>query len=285
MMIYIISFNFYGLALLWWLISGLLGLLAGYIIWARWKPKYIELQDEHLALNNKLSKLEGELQESQHRIAMLDGDIAVANGRVREMEALVEEGRANNSSTAGNSGDPEKLKVLKAKVREMRKALQIAHEHAETAKKDLETTKSDLKASDKTNKKWEAKIVELRHELNKLKTADVASKIDAAEKVRNANLSDDQKNAKSGFEKFKINDLKIIEGIGPKIADVLNDNGISTWKDLSNTTAEEIKSMLEKGGNRFSFANPTSWPKQASLAASENWDELAKLQDELDGGV
>lgn len=284
-MIYILSFNFYGLALLWWLISGLLGLLAGYIIWARWKTKYIELQDEHLALNNKLSKLEGELQQSQHRIAMLDGDIAIANGRVREMEALVEEGRANNNSTSGNSGDPEELKVLKAKVIEMSKALQIAHEHAETAKKDLETTKSDLKASDKTNKKWEAKIVELRHELNKLKTANVAFKIDAAEKARNASLADDQKNTKSGFEKFKLNDLKIIEGIGPKIAELLNDNGIATWKDLSSTNAKEIESILEKGGNRFSFANPISWPKQASLAASENWDELAKLQDELDGGV
>lgn len=283
-MIYILSFNFYGLALLWWLISGLLGLLAGYIIWARWKPKYHELQDEHLALNNKLSKLEGELQESQHRIAMLDGDIAVANGRVREMEALVEKGRAN-SDPSGQNDHEIKIKKLNAEVSELKKALRIAQEITHIAKKDLETTKSDLKASDNTNKKWEAKIVELRHELNKLKTANVASKIDAAEKVRNTSLTDDQKNAKSGFEKFKLNDLKIIEGIGPKIAELLNDNGIATWKDLSNTTAEEIKSILEKGGNRFSFANPTSWPKQASLAASENWDELAKLQDELDGGV
>ena len=68
----------------------------------------------------------------------------------------------------------------------MKKIVQKSHDIAEIAQKDLETTKSDLKASDNTNKKWEAKIVELRHELNLLKTANVASKIEAAEKERNS---------------------------------------------------------------------------------------------------
>ncbi len=185
-MIYVLSFDFIGLAWLWWLISGLLGLLIGYIIWARWKSKYNELRDESPALNNKLSKLEGQLQQSQHQIAMLEGDIAIANGRVREMEAVVKESKERTSIQTNTGGGDEELENLKAKVKEMKKIVQKSHDIAEIAKKDLETTKSDLKASDNTNKKWEAKIVELRHELNLLKTANVASKIEAAEKERNS---------------------------------------------------------------------------------------------------
>ena len=185
-MIYVLSFDFIGLAWLWWLISGLLGLLIGYIIWARWKSKYNELRDESLALNNKLSKLEGQLQQSQHQIAMLEGDIAIANGRVREMEAVVKESKERTSIQTNTRGGDEELENLKAKVKEMKKIVQKSHDIAEIAQKDLETTKSDLKASDNTNKKWEAKIVELRHELNLLKTANVASKIEAAEKERNS---------------------------------------------------------------------------------------------------
>ena len=185
-MIYVLSFDFIGLAWLWWLISGLLGLLIGYIIWARWKSKYNELRDESLALSNKLSKLEGHLQQSHHQIAMLEGDIAIANGRVREMEAVVKESKERTSIQTNKGGGDEELENLKAKVKEMKKIVQKSHDIAEIAQKDLETTKSDLKASDNTNKKWEAKIVELRHELNLLKTANVASKIKAAEKERNS---------------------------------------------------------------------------------------------------
>ena len=93
------------------------------------------------------------------------------------------------------------------------------------------------------------------------------------------------KTMKSGFGKFKENDLMIVEGIGPKIAELLNINGITTWKGLSDTPSRKIKSILEGAGSRFSLANPITWPKQAALAAAGNWEELAKLQDELNGGV
>lgn len=386
-MTYLLSFDFYSLSWLWWLVSGLLGLLAGYLIWARWKSKYHELEGKHHLLSNKSSKLEAELKENQHTIAILDGDIATANGRVREMEAIVKEAKKTADKT-DDSPHSEQINKLKEEVLEMTKAL-------EHSKQMAEITKSDLKASDNTNKKWEAEIVELRHELNGLKTANVASKIEAAEKAKTSSkkaavekpiqfdfskLSDKNlqivegigpkmelvlqeagvntwsdlankseievreildshgdkykminpeswalqaglastgqwkelitlqkqldtgtdsnidmtesklekslnKTMKSGFGKFKENDLMIVEGIGPKIAELLNINGITTWKGLSDTPSRKIKSMLEGAGSRFSLANPITWPKQAALAAAGNWEELAKLQDELNGGV
>jgi large subunit ribosomal protein L27 len=79
-------------------------------------------------------------------------------------------------------------------------------------------------------------------------------------------------------------DLKKIEGIGPKIAELLNEAGITTFAQLSETSVERIQEILEAAGPRFSIHNPSTWPKQAELAAAGKWDELKAWQDELDGG-
>jgi small subunit ribosomal protein S16 len=79
-------------------------------------------------------------------------------------------------------------------------------------------------------------------------------------------------------------DLKQIEGIGPKIAEVLNAAGIMTFAQLADTTAEKIKEILDAAEGNFAAHDPGTWPAQAKMAAEGNWDELKKWQDELDGG-
>lgn len=84
--------------------------------------------------------------------------------------------------------------------------------------------------------------------------------------------------------KWKWDDLKIVEGIGPKIADLLNKEGIRTWKQLSETSVDRLRSILDAAGPNFQIHDPATWPKQADLANQSKWDELKKLQDELSGG-
>lgn len=84
--------------------------------------------------------------------------------------------------------------------------------------------------------------------------------------------------------KYKTNDLKIVEGIGPKIAELLNKAGIDTWKKLSVTTPEKIKEILDAAGPQYNIHDPGTWPAQAGLADNGNWDALKKIQDELKGG-
>lgn len=79
-------------------------------------------------------------------------------------------------------------------------------------------------------------------------------------------------------------DLKKIEGIGPKIADLLIDGGIATFAQLAASSPEAIKEILDAAGSQYNVHNPTSWPSQAQLAADGKWDELKTLQDELLGG-
>lgn len=83
----------------------------------------------------------------------------------------------------------------------------------------------------------------------------------------------------------KADDLKKIEGIGPKIASLLNDAGIVTFEDLAKAKKADVKAVLTAAGPRFKMHNPTTWAKQAKLAAKGEWTKLKKLQDELDGGI
>jgi len=76
-------------------------------------------------------------------------------------------------------------------------------------------------------------------------------------------------------------DLKKIEGIGPKIASTLTEAGIGTFAALSESTPEKISEIIsEVRGNHVT----DTWPEQAKMAAEGKWDELKKWQDELDGG-
>lgn len=83
----------------------------------------------------------------------------------------------------------------------------------------------------------------------------------------------------------KGDDLKKVEGIGPKIAEIFNAAGIMTFADLAGTEVDKLKEILAEAGPRYKSKNPGSWPMQAGLAADGKWDELKKWQDENDNGV
>lgn len=88
-----------------------------------------------------------------------------------------------------------------------------------------------------------------------------------------------------GGKKYKLNDLKIIEGIGPKIEQILNDGGYTTWEALAKADVEALKKTLSEAGSRYAMHNPSTWPRQARMVVDGEWAELEKYQDFLDGGV
>ncbi len=77
-------------------------------------------------------------------------------------------------------------------------------------------------------------------------------------------------------------DFTKLEGVGPKISGLLNDNGITTYQQLADTSVEDLSGVLTDAGLRF--ANPESWPEQAKFAADGDWDGLAAYQQSLRGG-
>jgi large subunit ribosomal protein L17 len=81
-----------------------------------------------------------------------------------------------------------------------------------------------------------------------------------------------------------VDDLTIIEGIGPKAAEVLVAGGIDSFATLAATAADKVKEILEAANARVGHLDPTTWAQQSQLAADGKMDELKVLQDSLNGG-
>jgi large subunit ribosomal protein L15 len=114
-----------------------------------------------------------------------------------------------------------------------------------------------------------------------VKAAKPAEKLVAQEVVAAPVAEAKPKKAKKTAEG---DDLKIIEGIGPKIADLLINEGIVSFADLAATPAERVKEILDAAGSSYAMHDPTTWAQQAELARDGKMDELKELQDKLNAG-
>lgn len=77
-------------------------------------------------------------------------------------------------------------------------------------------------------------------------------------------------------------DLTIIEGIGPKVAKLLEGIGITTFQQLAEADLARLREALDGAG--YKYMEPVGWVEQAALAAKGDWDGLKKLQATLKGG-
>jgi predicted flap endonuclease-1-like 5' DNA nuclease len=79
-------------------------------------------------------------------------------------------------------------------------------------------------------------------------------------------------------------DLTLIEGVGPKIADILKSAGIHFFSDLAKQEPDFIRTLLEAAGPIYKIQDPASWPSQARLAMHGEWEVLKDYQEQLRGG-
>lgn len=82
----------------------------------------------------------------------------------------------------------------------------------------------------------------------------------------------------------KKDDLKKVEGIGPKIESLLNDANILTFKDLTTNDRNTLKSLLDEAGPQYRMHEPETWPIQADFAHKNEWDKLKEYQNHLTAG-
>lgn len=134
-------------------------------------------------------------------------------------------------------------------------------------------------APDQPKKEEEKVKVPVAKSVKAADTADQESPAEDTSEEKSATKKAAAKKADSGKD-----DLKKVEGVGPKIASLLNEAGINTFAELAATDADKIREILEEAGSRYRVHDPATWPQQAGLAAEGKWDELQQLQDELKGG-
>lgn len=73
------------------------------------------------------------------------------------------------------------------------------------------------------------------------------------------------------------NDLKIVDGVDPKIEKILHEVGIQTWADLESVDLNYLSNLLKEAG--YPQADPRSWAFESSLARQEKWSELKSFQE------
>jgi large subunit ribosomal protein L21 len=116
----------------------------------------------------------------------------------------------------------------------------------------------------------------------------VIESISATGGKKKETVKSEEKPAKKAVKKAvakKADDLKKVEGIGPKIASIFSEAGIDSFKKLAQTDVAKLKEILEAAGSQYANKVPDSWPAQAQMAADGKWDELAKWQEDVKGGI
>jgi predicted flap endonuclease-1-like 5' DNA nuclease len=81
-------------------------------------------------------------------------------------------------------------------------------------------------------------------------------------------------------KKVSQDDLKIVEGIGPKIEGLFHNYNIKTWKALSRTSVAKCHEVLDSGGEKYRVHDPASWPMQAKMCYENKWNQLHRWQEE-----
>ncbi|NHN26702.1 hypothetical protein FIA58_013535 [Flavobacterium jejuense] len=148
---------------------------------------------------------------------------------------------------------------------------------------DTDSLQDDLDSCNRRNSQLRLDIDKLRSQLNDQSRASKSNLV--AEVPVSVLIPFDGSEAKAVFgKKINENDLKIIEGIGPKIEELFKTSGILTWKSLSETSIDRCKEILSKAGERFQIHDPGTWPRQAKLCYEGKWQELKDWQGILDGG-
>jgi predicted flap endonuclease-1-like 5' DNA nuclease len=140
--------------------------------------------------------------------------------------------------------------------------------------------KSDLDNCNQKNTKLQAEIDTL-----KLNTSAKASNFVGNANENNSNITFDAAAVKAVYGKsYKQDDLKIVEGIGPKIEELFKTSGILTWKALGETSVDRLREILSKAGERYQIHDPNTWPRQSKMAYEGKWQELKDWQNTLEGG-
>lgn len=274
--------------LLWNLFFFLLGLLLGWLLWGRlvkglkatiaeWEKKYASLQGDYDALKEKYAALEEEL-------ARLKKDLEARNARIKTLEN--EKGQLHGDLLAVKANltkSENLLGAIKTDKEQVDAALKAAIDENNKLTAELEAANQNSGGDDKLK----AQIAELRKEKDDLRVALKAcrdKKTTAGTGIGIASGGGTTTTTTGGGDTGKGDMLQVIEGIGPKMEEALNKNGVKTFATLGNSNKGNLDGILEKEGYNPGISDTQSWIDQARLANGEKWQELHDFQLDEGGG-
>lgn len=231
----------------------LLGMWFGRSTIRKWKDESIKLKDEVDMLKAKSFGTDDK-----------DAEIATLNEKIRLLEDKNAKLRLEYNKPQSGSSDG----LLESKIKSKDLLINQLRSEVEQLKADkAQLEEAPIVAStvlnDETEKKEETPELEIVNE---------ETPADEAVEVQELGQEPDS------------DDLKKIEGIGPKIESLLNKGGLYTFQDIIDAGPEKIKEILLKSGPQYKVHDPSTWGDQARLAMDEKWDDLLQMQSNLKGG-
>ena len=244
---------------------------------------YADMEAKVGGLNKKIAKLEADLAACKKARAALDGEVSLANGRVREMQSERDAAKAAAAKSAKGSDNSALVANLNSKV----SGLEADLATCQKAKADLSSQVADANA----------KVKDMKGQVDAAKAASLTQNVSAGTGIASGLAATSTPEptpapapqpaaapAKDIYAVIKQDDLQIIEGIGPKMEAMLKENGISSHSVLASKSTADIQAILGKYGDRYKIIDPGTWVQQAGLAAGKNWEDLIDLQKKLDAG-
>jgi predicted flap endonuclease-1-like 5' DNA nuclease len=292
---------------LWWL---LLGLLAGWLIelaidYRYWR-RQAQVEAQRLAardaqLNARAHSLDEtqaaqnqrdeELTALQTKLAAKDAELLAQAQRIDEraeevtrLEQAMDKRRADldrmgqtlNEREKDIAGRNDALKAGEADYATRAEKLQAAEA-------DVTRRVAVVSNRESAMQNWEARILAREHELGD-KEADLVRQAATAAELRTTVDALKDLVARHYRTAEGDDDLEVIEGIGPEIAELLRKADIKTFERLSETSLGELTRVLEAGGSRFGLADPLSWAEQAEYLVNGDYVGLDRIKAELIGG-
>ncbi|MFM9910933.1 MAG: helix-hairpin-helix domain-containing protein [Chitinophagaceae bacterium] len=197
------------------------------------------------SFRSKTSGSENELNELRNKVGSVSNELDISKSRVLELE-----GKSTSSDNELRSLQDRHLELERSKA-----TVQTALEECQAGKASINSLNEEIS-------RLKSNVTSLEKEKNEMKLMAVA----APPPIAN-------------------DDLKLVEGMGPKIEQVFHKAGIKTFRQLATTDYQKLKSILEAEGPRYQIHDPYTWPRQASLLADNKLDELKEYQDYLIAGV
>jgi predicted flap endonuclease-1-like 5' DNA nuclease len=251
--------------------AAILGFIIGWLFRKTYKEVYLSMKEEH----DKCPGIKASLEQS---ISGLKSDLGISQADLEKARELISN---LNRDIAGLKADLNtkisSLDTANLNIAQLEKEIHALKERGASLQASLDKSNLSISALDGEKANLNNEIKRLKEEINK-----IGLKVAAATPVIKA--PDMKKAALILGKNWHFDDLKIVEGIGPKIEELFHKAGINTWHQLAASEVSKLKEILVAGGEQFQMHDPSTWPQQAKLAENGLWKEFKELTDKLQGG-